>query len=90
MCIYICIPYCLIPIGYPLFTLLAFAFSGPQATRPPALLCTMNGLLATSVALSVTENTKSACPAAVVLLYLAFDKAEWGIANREQPIRNSQ
>jgi hypothetical protein len=47
----------------------ANARNGPQDTRPPALLCAMNTLSNTSVLSVLTENTKSAQPLTLVLLY---------------------
>merc|ERR1719183_2605049 len=41
----------------------------PQDTRPPALLCMMNGLPKRSVSSGTTENTKLAHPDIFVLLY---------------------
>jgi hypothetical protein len=41
----------------------------PQDTRPPALLCMMNGLPKRSVLSETTENAKLAHPDTFVLLY---------------------
>jgi hypothetical protein len=41
----------------------------PQDTRPPALLCMMNGLPKRSVLSEATENAKLAQPDIFVLLY---------------------